>query len=148
MKKLLLLLVAAGSALLLYTHSPAIIPHSGPAQVAAAVADNAAIEQAFSARTSKLQVTGEGTVVKLLPDDYRGRRHQRFIVQISPDLTLLVSHNIDLATRINSLQEGDSITFHGEYEWNPKGGVVHWTHHDPKGKHPDGWIRYAGKTYQ
>jgi hypothetical protein len=46
------------------------------------------------------------------------------------------------------VREGEMIEFYGEYEWNDKGGVIHWTHHDPKGKHAGGWLRYQGKLYR
>jgi hypothetical protein len=62
--------------------------------------------------------------------------------------TLLVAHNIDLAPKINEIKNGDLIQFHGEYEWNSKGGVIHWTHHDPNNMHTDGWLKHEGRTYQ
>lgn len=62
--------------------------------------------------------------------------------------TLLVSHNIDLAARIDTLSVNDSIEFFGEYEWNEKGGVIHWTHHDPEEIHADGWIMHNNVIYQ
>jgi hypothetical protein len=37
---------------------------------------------------------------------------------------------------------------HGRYEWNERGGVIHWTHHDPEGSMPGGWIRCQGAVYQ
>ncbi len=110
--------------------------------------DDAAIENAFANRLSNRQVAGQGTVVKLLADDNDGSRHQRFIVRLDSGQTLLMSHNIDLAPRIDALRAGDTVAFYGEYEWNPKGGVIHWTHHDPQGRHPAGWIRHDGRTYQ
>jgi hypothetical protein len=110
--------------------------------------DDAAIENAFANRLGKLQVAGQGTVVKKLADDAEGSQHQRFIVRLNTGRTLLVSHNIDLAPRIDMLHTGDTIAFYGEYEWNPKGGVIHWTHHDPQGRHPAGWIKHDGRIYQ
>ena len=62
--------------------------------------------------------------------------------------TVLISHNIDRAPRIDSLRVGDRVEFQGEYEWNPQGGVVHWTHHDPAGRHAGGWLKHEGKTYR
>ena len=105
-------------------------------------------QQAFENRQSDLQVRGSAVVEKILPDDNKGSRHQRFIVRLASGQKLLVAHNIDLAPRINALRERDHIEFYGEYEWNDKGGVIHWTHHDPQGRHVDGWLKHDGKTFQ
>ena len=104
--------------------------------------------QAYQRRQSDVQVAGSAVVSRILPDDNEGSRHQRFILQLSSGRTLLIAHNIDLAPRINTLREGDLVEFYGEYEWNEKGGVVHWTHHDPGGRHIGGWLRHNGRTYQ
>jgi hypothetical protein len=106
------------------------------------------IAQLFRARKSGVVVEGAGSVEKLLPDDLDGSRHQRFILRLAPGSTLLVSHNIDLAPRIESLRVGDEVRFRGQYEWNERGGVVHWTHHDPAGERPGGWLHHASKTYE
>jgi len=106
------------------------------------------LAEAFERRQSNLQVQGSGEVVKVLPDDNDGSRHQRFILRLDSGQTLLLAHNIDLAPRIPSLTRGDSVEFYGEYEWNPKGGVIHWTHHDPQGRHVSGWLKHNGRTYQ
>lgn len=107
-----------------------------------------AIQVAFDEQRSGVQVQGEGTVSKLLPDDNDGSRHQRFILTLLSGQTILIAHNIDLAPRISELKSGDAVAFNGVYEWNAKGGVVHWTHHDPAGRHVAGWIKHAGHTYQ
>ena len=106
------------------------------------------LRRAFESQTSKLEVEGRGVVKRLLPDDNQGSRHQRFILELSSGQTLLIAHNVDLAPRIPGLQQGDEVDFRGEYDWNPEGGVVHWTHHDPDGLHPDGWLKHKGKTYR
>jgi hypothetical protein len=111
-------------------------------------ASDDAIGRAFANRASDIQVNGEGAVIRILPDDLNGSRHQRFIVELASGQTLLISHNIDLAPRIDALEVGDSVRFSGEYEWNEKGGVVHWTHRDPRGRHVAGWVVHNGKTYQ
>jgi hypothetical protein len=109
---------------------------------------DAVLANAFANRISNLQVAGQGTVIRMLPDDTNGSRHQRFILRLNSGQTLLISHNIDLAPRIESLREGDTVGFYGEYEWNPKGGVIHWTHDDPQGRHPAGWLKHGGHIYQ
>ncbi|MGN6898020.1 DUF3465 domain-containing protein, partial [Neisseria sp. P0015.S002] len=81
----------------------------------------AVLKQAFENEQSDIQVEGDGTVWKTLPDDNKGTRHQRFILKLSSGQTLLVAHNIDLADKIKGLKKGDKVAFYGEYEWSEQG---------------------------
>ncbi|MGE3771326.1 MAG: DUF3465 domain-containing protein [Gammaproteobacteria bacterium] len=103
---------------------------------------------AFLARRSAVQIESVGVVRKILPDDDDGSRHQRFLLEGPSGHTVLVAHNIDLAPRIPDLNPGARVAFNGAYEWNARGGVIHWTHHDPRGEHVAGWIEYRGRRYQ
>jgi hypothetical protein len=108
----------------------------------------AVFEEAFARHQSDIQVMQEGTIISILADDNDGDRHQRMIVRLGNDQTLLIAHNIDIAARVKNPAKGKKLRFYGEYEWNGKGGVIHWTHKDPKGRHVDGWLEYEGKRYQ
>jgi len=111
-----------------------------------------------------------GIVDRLLEDDAYGSRHQRFILRVTsgpwkehdrpgpPDAktenhigpngrTILISHNIDVAPRLDGLSPGDAVRVRGKYKWNDLGGVMHWTHHAPEEGGEDGWIEYDGKRY-
>jgi hypothetical protein len=106
------------------------------------------LADAFNRQLSDVQVSGSGQVIKVLADDTKGSRHQKFILKLSSGQTLLVAHNIDLAPRIEGLRAGDNVKFYGEYEWNKLGGVLHWTHHDPAARHVGGWLEHRGRRYQ
>ena len=106
------------------------------------------LQTAYEQRQSNLQIQGQGIVTKILADDVKGSRHQRFILQLATGQTLLIAHNIDIAPRVKDLKVGDTVAFYGEYEWNPKGGTIHWTHHDPKNFHPHGWLKHQGRVFQ
>lgn len=110
-------------------------------------ADASSVQTAYNNKQSNLQVMDNGIVSKILADDNKGSRHQKFILKLN-NLSILIAHNIDLAARIETLQVGDRVAFNGEYEWNSKGGIVHWTHHDPAGRHVNGWLKHKGKTFQ
>jgi Protein of unknown function (DUF3465) len=128
---------------------PANEPADARSSLSAAVATRKdAIATAYERRESNVQVEGAGVVVNVLSDDNDGSRHQRFIVELASGQTVLISHNIDLAPRVSPLAAGDRVQFFGEYEWNNKGGVVHWTHHDPTGRHPGGWVRREGNMFR
>ena len=105
------------------------------------------IRKAFYDGSTAVPVKGIGFVTQILADDLKGSRHQKFILQLKNGMTLLIAHNIDLAPRVPQLKLGDEIAFYGEYAWNSKGGVIHWTHYDPGGRHFDGWLMRNNKRY-
>lgn len=105
------------------------------------------VAELFASRSSGEMVEVSGVVDAVLSDDNDGSRHQRFIVRLDSDQTLLVAHNIDLAERV-PLAVRDQVTVRGQYEWNDRGGVLHWTHHDPDGRRAGGWIDWNGQQYR
>ncbi len=116
--------------------------------ITSAVSSAPATETTVANWRAGQQVQGSGEVIRILSDDNDGDRHQRFILETSTGRTLLVAHNIDLAPRISSLSTGDIVAFYGVYESNSQGGVIHWTHHDPQGRHVAGWLEHRGRRYQ
>lgn len=131
----------------LVSREPEHIPEPATTAELRSAGSEAALIAAYQSRRSDVQIRGAGEVVRILPDDKDGSRHQRFILRTAAGQTVLVAHNIDLAPRVKNLQVGDHVEFYGEYEWNDKGGVIHWTHRDPRGKHVGGWIRHGERTY-
>ena len=113
-----------------------------------AQADDAAIVADFQNHRSNLEVTADGTVVRLLPDRTSSTgTHEQFIIKLtSQDLTVEIEHNISIAARV-PVAQGDHVIVHGEYVWTAKGGLIHFTHRDPQGTHEGGYIEDNGKTY-
>ncbi|MEN8206595.1 MAG: DUF3465 domain-containing protein [Pseudomonadota bacterium] len=105
------------------------------------------VEQAFAAQRSGLWLETSGRVIRVLRDDNEGARHQKFILELDGGHSVLVAHNIDLARRIPA-REGLSLTVRGRYEWNDRGGAIHWTHHDPDGREQGGWIEVGDVRYE
>ncbi len=143
MKKLLVILIALAGTYVAYEQTGGDV--SAPRVVEGG---DERLAEAFAGQRTSFQVAGTGTVTRVLPDDNDGSRHQRFILRLESGQSLLVAHNIDLAPRIATLEPGDTVSFYGEYEWNPRGGVIHWTHHDPQGRHVGGWLEHEGRRYQ
>ena len=110
--------------------------------------DAGAIFEAYDAHRNLAQVQGSGIVVKVLKDDIKGSQHQKFLLKVSDNNTILIAHNTDLAPRVADIQEGDVVGFNGEYVYTPKGGTVHWTHKDPRGNHAAGWLEHKAKKYE
>ena len=106
------------------------------------------IKQLFERQLNDVQVAGMGVIEKFLTDDNEGARHQRFIIRISNGHTLLMTHNVDIAPRLEEILIGDKIEFYGEYFYNDQGGGIHWTHHDKNKNHIDGYLWHNGTLYQ
>jgi Protein of unknown function (DUF3465) len=115
---------------------------------AAAQPDDAAIVADFHNHQSNVEVTADGTIVRLLADRSSSTgSHEQFIVKLSSgDLTVEVEHNISIGARA-PVQQGDHVVVHGEYIWDAQGGLIHFTHHDPQGTHEGGYIQDNGQTY-
>lgn len=105
-------------------------------------------EALFASKQGDVWLTVTGEVTRVLPDDNDGSRHQRFILRLESGHTLLIAHNIDLAPRVPGLTPEAVVTVRGEYDWNDRGGVVHWTHHDPDGELAGGWVEFRGRRYR
>jgi len=142
-KNILLLILLLGGGYFAYEQSQYV----APAETNSRSADFRPARTVGSFKSGQ-QVQGSGKVVRILSDDRDGSRHQRFVLELSSGRTILVAHNIDLAPRISSLRKGDTVSFYGQFESNPQGGVIHWTHHDPQGRHVAGWLEHDGRRYQ
>ena len=115
-------------------------------------------EQAFKEGLSNIPLTIEGAVSKLLPDSHEGAHHQKFVVNLHDNHTILVAHNLERAYRV-PVKIGDKVEIHGTYVWNKLGGIIHNTHHDDRKacrktnnghvicgpSHEDGWIILSGQ---
>jgi Protein of unknown function (DUF3465) len=114
--------------------------------------DNIAAVGDIRDRKTAQEVVVEGTVESVLPNSRTAAGdHQNFIINLSTgegeQQLVLVSHNIDIAPSA-PLKVGDDVVVKGELEIDPKGPVIHWTHHDPRLRHQPGFIRLGGATYE
>lgn len=114
--------------------------------IAAIVATLAAVAAAdFAGFRDKAWVSGEGAVIKLLEDDMEPPCHQRILISDETGRKLLLVNNIDGWPRLADVAVGDRVRFQGEFVDNEKGGLVHWTHPDPRGLRPGGWLKLVKK---
>ena len=125
---------------------PARPPAPSVAPIASAPSDDARLLEAARRHARNVPVEVVAVVTKLLRDDTFGIAHQKFLVRAA-GLSLLVAHNLDLAARA-PVQPGDTVRIRGEYVWNEQGGVLHWTHRDPRGRHAAGFIEVRGQRIQ
>jgi hypothetical protein len=112
-----------------------------------ATQDDSQAIRAQDAHLIKAEITACARVKKLLPDDTEGLPHQKFLLELSNGTTVLVAHDTKYAPHV-PIQAGDILIIHGEYIWNRKGGLIHWTHRSDTPRHEGGWIIFNGTRYE
>jgi len=86
-------------------------------------------------------------IVKVLPEDRNGLKHQLFIAElINTGYKVTLVYNLDMCERVPA-REGDVVAAGGMFLWTSQGPMLHWLHHDPRGNRPDGYIELNGKFY-
>jgi len=112
--------------------------------------DNAGVCRIYGAQQSHAEVVAGGTVAQIL-GTRRGPsgEHEGFLLRLDGgcDLLLRVETNVDLTGPV-PLHSGEAVVVKGEYEYDPLGGIIHWTHHDPRGRHEGGFVRAGDRSYQ
>lgn len=72
--------------------------------------------------------------------------HEAFDVGTSAGPAEIVD-NVSIARPV-PVHVGDRVDVRGEMVHDPgREPIVHFTHHDPQGTHPDGFIRLHGRLY-
>jgi hypothetical protein len=111
--------------------------------------NDGAVCTAYQAGRSHVEVVADGTVTRLL-GTHAGIEspHEGFLFRLGSGCSLIVrvESNVDF-TGSFPLDRGEHVVVKGEYEYYPRGGVIHWTHRDPRGRHEGGYVQVDGKIY-
>jgi hypothetical protein len=116
----------------------------------AATPNDAAVCDAYHAGRSRVEVVADGSVTRVFGvRSGRTSPHEGFLLALASGCTLVVrvEANTDF-TGTFPLARGERVAVKGEYEFYPLGGVIHWTHRDPRGRHEGGYIEAAGQRYE
>ena len=111
--------------------------------------DDRALCAAYSSTRSHVEVVADGTVTRVFGvAPGRVSPHEGFLFRLGSGCTLVVrvEANTDFTGAI-PLALGQHVLVKGEYEYYSLGGVIHWTHRDPRGRHEGGYIEAGGRMY-
>lgn len=98
----------------------------------------------MKSNANRPQVLVSGVVTDVLPEDHNGLPHQKYTLKVDGQIKLLVVSNLDFG-RV-PVKVGQQLAVCGEFKKVGQ-GMVHWTHFDPHGGHPDGFTIVDGKLY-
>ena len=129
--------------------TPALALGFAVACTACAAADPS-LARAYADGRSHVEVQTRGTVVRVLGDRVGpSGEHVGFLIRADdlPRRLVRVEVNEDLTGPV-AVRAGEPVTLRGEYAYDSRGGVIHWTHHDPRHRHPDGFVLIGGHRYE
>ncbi|HLI94920.1 MAG TPA: DUF3465 domain-containing protein [Candidatus Baltobacteraceae bacterium] len=87
----------------------------------------------------------DATVVRVLGERAgRSGEHEGFVIRANGQ-TFRVEDNVGITGPI-PLQRGNVVSLLGQLECDDD--VIHWTHHDPSGRHQSGYIKVNGTLYE
>lgn len=74
--------------------------------------------------------------------------HERFHVRSDDGIDVEIADNVSIAPPC-PVRPGDRVEIRGELVRSYRDGspLVHWTHHDPSGRHTGGFIEVGGRCY-
>ena len=132
--------------------APALALALAACAAASDTSSNAAVYDAWRFHRSRVEVTASGAVARVLgAREGRSGAHLGFLLHLAGSegrgLTVRVEDNLDLTGPI-PLSEGEFATVRGEYVYDPRGGLIHYTHRDPRGRHDAGYVQAGGRIYQ
>lgn len=111
--------------------------------------DDAAVCAAFSAQRSGVEVVAQGSVTRVLGVQAgRSSPHEGFLLRLDSGCAIVVrvEVNTDFTGTI-PFSIGQRVLIKGDYEYYSRGGVIHWTHRDPRGRHENGYVDVNGTMY-
>lgn len=111
--------------------------------------DDAALCRAITAQASGTEVIVDGTVASLLGTSTGpSGAHEGFLLRLRSgcDQTIRVETNVGFTGPI-PLRAGERVTVKGEYDHDPDGEVIHFTHRELRGRHPGGYVEVSGTYY-
>ena len=103
------------------------------------------IGQYMSAQVMYREIYVTGEVTKILPTDFKGRQHEKFMINVEGNNVEIV-HNLSLAPAV-PVQPGNQITICGEFLMAGNMPMIHWTHYDPSHRHGDGFMIYNNQVF-
>lgn len=87
----------------------------------------------------------DATIVRVLGErDSRSGLHEGFVIRVH-DRTFRVEDNVNITGPI-PMQRGQAVSLLGQLECDDL--VIHWTHRDPRGRHPSGYVKVNGRLYE